>query len=582
MNFSGATTGSFTQLVLAGAVTDSGSNGLVSGGNIPIRVLASDSAATIAARIAQAVNGSGIPGLSASATGDTVQFVGVEILDDGPLQSVGIAPGGIIRGATMINSRMYAVSDEGGLYFVDSPTFFRTGNVGTYVTTSYELTGIRFTALSKGPQITSPNGQLSQILFGLDEGGNIHAFDTEGRLVPVFANGATSISTGLTSLNGLAFSTLNRNLWHVTGNRGNDPGHGFQATPNNSRINVTGGSSFYFGFESPGNPNHLTYNFPGGASGAMESQTFSLETVTTGDQPTLYFNYFLDTEQSASELPLADTAQDYMRDSMRVYVSGEDGQWILAATNNDPAGVGVERFDEELENGITGLSDRLAVQRLFDNTGGWRQARVPLTNFAGQKNVKVRIEFSSAGGFGYGLQGGKGPEIRTIEGERLVDGETLLINGQVFEIEMGPTLALPSGNGISNGDFVIVEGTRYVFSDGAPVVSPDVAVNYSKTMTSDQVASVLQQAIIANPPGASTISGLNFINEANDTIDSAEASGTIGQSVRVVGNGEIGDNPSLSEAGQDVDLIRIDVERGATITAEVQAAILGSSLDSML
>lgn len=580
MNFSGAVTGVFTQLVQAGVFVDLGSNGNVGSGSIPVRLLASDTAETVATRISRAVNTSGIPGMSSTRTGDVVQLIGARIQDDGPLFTSGIAPGGIITGATIIGNRMYAVSDEGGLYFVNNPDIPRSGNVGTYVSTSYELTGIEFTALVAGPSNVQNNG-LTQILFGMDRLGTIHAFDTAGRLQRVFANGATSVSTGLVNANGVAFSTLNSNLWHVTNRRGEDLGHGVEASRNNSQIAVTGGSSYYFGLEADGRPNHLTYNFPGGASGALESLPINLAGMSAGDQPTFYFNYFLATEGASSDLPLANNANDYMRDALRVYVSGEDGQWVLAATNNDPV-LGASNqfsFDDELDGPLTGNSE---VQRLFDNTGQWRQARVPLDLFAGQENVKIRIEFASGGGFGYGLQGGRGPEIRTIPATRLVDGESMLVNGQRFEIEMGTALILPSGQGIRSGDSVTIDGTRYVFTDGTPVPAPDVAVVFSLSMTSQQVAEALRQALINNPPAGQTVSGLNYTNESNDWIGRAESTGISGDTIRVVGNGMIGDNPALLEPSLDVDLVRIDVSRGATVRVEIQAASLGSGLDSFL
>lgn len=580
LNFSGAINGSFTQLVQAGVFVDLGSSGNVSSGSIPIRVLASDTAETVATRISRVINTSGIPGLSSTFSGAIVQLIGARIQNDGPLFTSGIAPGGIITGATIIGNRMYAVSDEGGLYFVDNPSIPRSGNVGTYVASSFELTGIQFTALVAGPANVN-NGSLTQILFGLDNQGNIHAFDTAGRLQRVFANGATSVPTGLFNANGVAFSTLNRNLWHVTSRRGDDPGHGIEAARNNSNIAVAGGQSFYFGLEDDGRPNNLTYNFPGGASGALESLPISLAGISAGELPTFYFNYFLTTEAAASDLPTGSNANDYMRDSFRVYVSGEDGQWILTATNNDPVHGNSNRgsFDDELDGPLTGNPE---VQRLFDNTGQWRQARVPLDLFAGQENVKIRIEFSTAGGFGYGLQGGRGPEIRTTPASRLVDGESMLINGQRFEIEMGASLILPSGQGIRSGDSITIDGTVYVFTDGAPVAAPDVAVPFSAAMTSEEVAEALRQAIIGNPPAVPVTSGLLYSNESNDWIGRAERTGITGDTIRVVGSGMIGDNPTLLDPTLDVDLVRIEVSRGATVRAEVQAASLGSGLDSFL
>ncbi|MBX3422804.1 MAG: pre-peptidase C-terminal domain-containing protein [Pirellulaceae bacterium] len=579
MNFSGATTGAFTQLVQDGVFVDFGSSGNVAGGNISVNVLASDTAQTVAQRLAVAINQSGIPGLSATTSGDTLQLVGALVLSAGPLHARGVAPGGIITGAAMIGNRMYAVSDTGGLFFVDNPSIPRTGNVGTYVNSSYALTGIQFSSLVAGPANVS-GGQLTQILFGLDTSGNVHAFDTNGVPQRVFANGATRISTGLTSATGLTFSTLNTNLWHTTGRRADDPGHGLEQTSNNSRIAETGGSSFYFGLENTGSPNHLTYNFPGGAAGALESLPFNLRGVSAGDQPTLYFNYFFASEGAASDLPLGSDANDYMRDSFRVYVAGEDGRWILTATNNDPAHSirNNRNFDDELDLSVSGNDE---VQRLFDNTGQWRQARIPLHLFAGQDNVKIRIEFASAGGFGYGLRGGKGPEIRTVGANRLSDGQALLLNGQRFEIEMGVSLILPSGSAVRQGDAVTIDGTRFVFTTGAPVSAPDVAVVYSPAMSAEQLATALQQAILTRPASGSVISGLSFTSEQNDIITKAQASGADGSSMLISGTGRIGDNAALSNAAMDVDMVRVFAHRGATVIVQAQATP-GSSLDTFL
>lgn len=593
LNFSGVTAGIFTDLTNAGIFTDLGTDGNVSPGAIPVQILASDSAETIAIRIAQAINNSGIPSLSATATGDEVQFAGAVVTDAGPLVQLGVAPGGIITGAAVIGNTMYAVSDAGGLYAVNAPLTITSGNVGNYVETSYELTGIQFSGLVEGPTHVQ-NGELSQLLFGIDFNGNIHAFDTAGRLQPVFANGATSISTGLFGANGLTMSSLDFNLWHVDNNgRGGNPGHGLPATPNDSRINTTGGQSLYFGFNTAGangvgdlsGPNSTgladTYNFPGGAAGAIESAAFDLSGIAPEDHPTLYFTYFFETEDAASDLARGSNANDYMRDSLRVYAAGPDGDWILLATNNDPTEGGSNNgsFDDEFDPFLTGNPD---VQPLFDNVGSWRQARVPLDVFAGQSDVKLRIEFSSHGGFGYGAEGGRGPEIRTVAGDVLVDGETLIVNGQAFEIEMGPTLSIPGGPAITNGDFITVEGTRYVFTDGTFAVnSPDIAVTYDSTMSANEVASSLQNAINTAAIVPPTISGITF-GEENETITSASLTGITGDSVRVVGTGEIGDNGSLADAGDDVDMIRIDVEAGSNVTVRVDAATQGSSLDSYL
>ncbi|MFK7736414.1 MAG: GEVED domain-containing protein [Pirellulaceae bacterium] len=593
MNFSGATSGSFIDLENAGIFTDLQTDGNVSAGAIAVPALASDTAETVAARIAKAVNDAGIPALSATANGNEVQFAGALVSNQGPLEQLGIAPGGIVTGIAVTGNTMFAVSDAGGLYRVDGPRGITQGNVGSYVETSFELVGIPFSGLVEGPTHLQ-NGEFAQLLFGIDQQGNIHAFNTAGELQPVFANGQTSIATGLTGANGLTLSSLDFNLWHVDGQRSGDDGHGLPATPNDSREEFTGGQSLYFGFNNPGvngvgdlsgaNATGLadSYNFPGGAAGAIESASFDLSSVAPDDLPTLYFSYFFETEDASSDLATGNNANDYMRDSLRVYASGESGEWILLATNNDPveAGSNSGTLDDEFDPFLTGNAD---VQPLHDNVGAWRQARVPLNVFAGQEEVRLRIEFSSNGGFGYGLEGGRGPEIRTISGDRLVDGETLIVNGRAFEIELGPTLNLPAGSSISNGETVTIEGVNYVFTDGSLAVgAPDVAVNYDTTMGASEIAVALGNAIAAASIAPPVSGGFSFTNESNDTIARAELSGITGESVRVIGTGEIGDNGALTDAGEDVDLVRIDVARGATVTVGVAAESIGSGLDSLL
>jgi hypothetical protein len=575
LNFSGAISGNFTAMQNRGIFTDLLSSGNVSPGAIRVPFQATDNAAALAARIAIAVNTSGIPGLSATLAGDQVTIVGGSIANAGPLRAAGAAPGGLVTGITIVGGTMYAVSDRGGLYRIGAPTVANTGNVATYVSTAHDLLGIQFAGLTTGPA-NLQNGVFSQTLFGIDTGGTLYAFDTAGRLQPVFANGATSVATGLFNANGLAFSTLDRNLWQTTGQRGEDPGHGLPAMPDGSREAVPGGSSWYFGVPDA-NVANRNYNFPGGAAGALESQAFSLRGLTAGDLPTLYFNYRLDTENAGAALPLGENANDYMRDALRVYISGEDGEWMLAATNNSTRGDGLR--DDEFDPRLTGNSQ---VQELFDNTNSWRQARIPLDAFAGQSNVRIRIEFATAGGFGVGLQGGKGAQLRMLPGSRLADGQSFTVHGETFQIEMGPSLVLPGGAGLSHGDAVTVEGVRYVFTDGsgAPVVAPDVEVPFTATQTAAQVAAALRAAIAATPRPKATLA--LTATENNDTLARAIVANIGGESTVITVTGTIGDNPATADPSADVDLVRVDLARGATVVATVNAATIGSPLDSLL
>lgn len=586
LTFGGALIGDFTQLQNQGIFIDQGSSGNVSPGAIKVPFLSTDTADDIAARMALAINASGIPGLTASASDAQVNLIGATVVNAGPLNNAG-APGGTVTGIAVINGVMFAVSDAGGLYQVNSPTSLSIGNVGTYVTSSYELLGIQFTGLAAGPTRLQ-NGAFAQTLFGIDANGVLYAFDTSGHLLPIFAGGATSVDTGLFGANGITFSTLDYNLWHVSNQRGAEAGHGLPVTPDASRgTAVQGGSSLYFGFESPGangvNYTSVTdpgirnsYNFPGGAAGAIESQNFDLSGLSEGDLPTLYFNYRFDTENANAALPLGQSQTDYMRDALRVYVSGEDGQWILAATNNSTRGN--NSLDDEFDPFLTGNAD---VQELFDNNGQWRQARVPLDAFAGQANVRLRIEFSTAGGFGFGLEGGKGPELRLLGGDRLTDGQIVTIGGQDFELEMGPSLMMPAGSSLTPGDSVTVEGVTYVFTDGTIVVpAPNIPVSYTAASSAEQIAAALRAAILTAPRVQATIN--LTAGEQNDTMATAVIGTLTGDSAIITVTGNIGDNIALADPTADVDMVRVDLSRGTTVVANANALTIGSTLDSYL
>ncbi len=92
----------------------------------------------------------------------------------------------------------------------------------------------------------------------------------------------------------------------------------------------------------------------------------------------------------------------------------------------------------------------------------------------------------------------------------------------------------------------------------------------------------MQTAVLNNPATPVIINGLNFSIEGNDVIDRAASTGINGDTMQVTGSGNIGDNASLASPGQDVDMVRLDLEAGATLTASIEAASIGSGLDSYL
>ena len=270
-------------------------------------------------------------------------------------------PGGTVTGiAFASDGNLYAVSDAGGFYEVD-PTSAQTRFISTVTLNG---TAILFSALAPAPENVA-GGAYKGLLFATDTAGNLYALNTDGVLQPVFAGNALSVSTGETNVVGLAFSTLDYNLWHVTDSRGTDPGHGINTAPDASRNATTNSAnpientSFYFGLETPPptntsatvtNPNSLntnsqpdaanyatnasvynTYDLPGGAHGSLTTNSFSLSNYVAGDKPTLYFNYYLSARQSSSTTQNPGT----MVDSARVFVSTDGGAtWQMLATNN--------------------------------------------------------------------------------------------------------------------------------------------------------------------------------------------------------------------------------------------------------
>jgi hypothetical protein len=223
---------------------------------------------------------------------------------------------------------------------------------------------------------------------------------------------------------GIAFSPLDVNLWHTTERRNFDAGHGIASAPDNSRPLVPGGTSMYFGLERADTPRYIvysgqqgqfgvldadwqrdltvgtgrgdSYDLPAGAFGSLTTNPFSLVGSTYTQKPTLYFNYWLQSENASG-----DTASQAMRDSARVFISKDSGTtWELIATNNSQRGA----TNTELSWGPSASSrlnrddSRQIVQELFD-TGSWRQARIDLGDYVGLDNLQLRFDFHTAGQF---------------------------------------------------------------------------------------------------------------------------------------------------------------------------------------
>ena len=449
---------------------------------------------------------------------------------------------GTVTGMASIGGVMFAVDNLGFLYQVS------TANAAT---TNIANVGFNFSGLTAGPDEVE-NGAFADILFATTALGEIVAFDTAGNLVPVFVDGQSSINTGVPGLNGLAFSTLDRNLWATTTNRGTDLGHGVETRFDGSVLanRQNGGSSLYFGNQragaAQGNQNDLatgvqrTVNFPGGARGSVVSNSFDLSNYDKADKPVLYFNYFLATE-GANYVPPGAVA-DLMRDSFRVFVGDESGTWNLVTTNNSfRDSNGFDEFDYGPDGTFTAApvtQTHPDVVETFDNTGGWRQARIDLSNYAGRSDLRLRFDFTTAGSMNLGDTFTTGSELRTIDGSKMRDGDTVTIDGIVFEFDMGSTLVMPTGAAAVGQSFT-VGGQTFTYSlaaGGATTIvltTADTAATVA-TKTLARVNAVLGGGSAVLP----TVAGSNRVTFPGRTVTAFTAALTLDGAAGIAGTSD--------------------------------------------
>ncbi|WP_164101090.1 dockerin type I domain-containing protein [Candidatus Laterigemmans baculatus] len=508
---------------------------------------------------------------------------GLPDVDDDGNAILSPGEGGNITGMAVDpdNTRyIYAVDDRGGVYRVDlfaprrtvdfsalSPgsysSVLETEYLGTIAVNANHPAGFpEFSGMTLGPR-TTENGAYRQTMFattidgwmyaiGLDDSGP----DLAAVPAPIFSGGASAVpmmySDG-TPLSvrpvGVAFSTLEENPWHETIDRRTDPGHGNYMPYDQSRFptGLGGGTSLYFGFEPTNNQadNRLEHPendsrgtlAPGGSHGSVVTAPFSLAGYSSADKPTVYFDYFLETDGTNYN-----PGVNLMRDSFRVFAAGDDGQWQLLATNNSFKEF--ERGDEFDYFAQTGIP----VQELHDNSDSWRQARVDISPLAGNQEIRLRFDFSTAGGIGFGGNAflSYRDEIKSVAADRLRDGQTLEIAKQVFdpvfggttfefttfEVDLGYVLDFPSGGEINPGDsFTVV----YPLSEGSPDTLTQTVtftnlpagpgeVRVTPGMTSSQVAAAVLAAldvgIDARRFGQSSVGLTNAVDVDNNAFGS--------------------------------------------------------------
>lgn len=570
----------------------------------------------------------------------------------------GFGPGGQVKGIDFINGQMYAVTDRGGLFEVNQnggfgftgSFFFSSNNIATYVSTSAIdlMTAdngqpIRFAGLTAGPDDIA-GGRYADLLFGISEDGELYAFNTRGELQPIFVDNQTSVDTGLFGVTGLEFSSLDRNLWTVSTSRGANPGHG---TFVGSDLETLGGSSFFFGndrFTNVGGNQSFSntafirdFNFAGGAHGSVISNPFDLSDYSPADLPVLYFNYFLETEDTDfGPLPDPDIPT---RDALRVFVSDDNGEWTLLATNNTfqdailglPSIFGsIDEFDigEGFDpNDFTQNFDTLCqhpgnaaepcVQPLFDNTDDWRQARVPLDRYAGRDNVRLRFDFSTAGSMDLGNVFTTGSELRTIDGSELRDADSFTLDfTNQLEFDFGFTLAAPNGAALQDGDAFTVSPSpnsslTFEFDDDG-VFRHDIVVQAGRAYRDGQTFTVTLGGATATLefdsgsslliPGAGaavlqdgetfSINGVTFEFDDDGSFTGANnfVNLIVDQSLRLPANGGAGlpdghrfsindgaGGPDLVFEFDDDDLVALGARAVVTTNVEMQVPIAGAS-----
>ncbi len=595
VNFLGPNLGNFTELVARGVAVDLGND---SQPNNPlatrVQFLAEDTGAQIAQRMATAIQNAGI---TVTTNGSVISLRGGATFDpnrtdDPPLKIAGAAPGGNVTGLAFLGTTMYAVSDRGGLYRVFNP-HTPLGAFLDYVDTATDLLGINFQALAAGPRNLG-NGQYQDVLFGIDLNGRLYAFDTNGSLLPLFVNGQTSIDTGVFNANGISFSNLDSNLWHITNNRSGDAGHGINQPFDGSRRAVDGNNSFWFGWESQARNNVSTdpfynpvnnvndYDFPGGAHGSLVSNPISLKGYSAEDQPVMYFNYRLATENASAVLGVS--PPEFMRDSFRVFVGDDNGEWELVATNNSGRRQG--GFNDEYDDFTPNNGISVRVQELFDigengAPNSWRQARIDLSPFAGRENLRVRFDFSSAGSLNVGNTNSTGQFLQAIEGQDIRDGQLVFIDNNIFEFDLGSTLVAPTGADVTDGETFRIHSRTFEFDSGNGVSGTNTPIPFNPTQSAGAIAITIEN--ILRSANYTLTADLRAETAGNEIIATSVNTGLLGGADIFRANGRIGDNPNLTvNPGLDVDMVRLNLNRGDNIVINVRAQQIGSTLDPMV
>ena len=278
------------------------------------------------------------------------------------------------------------------------------------------------------------------------------------------------------------------------------PGHGVVPAFDGSRSSLPveiheGRRSFVFGQGTARTASTQTfrvrgYDYPGGAHGTLVSNEFDLSGYSSADKPVLYFNYFADTENKDF---IGLGVDPFARDSFRVFIADNTGDWQLLATNE----ADVSLYDEQP------LFDFPTNQLTLTPGAQWRQVRIDLDEHAGRDHLRLRFDFSTAGTMNVGESTTTGTELRAVAGIYINDGDTLTIDGQIVEFDSGLTLVTPSGAGIGDQETISItdrDGNSVTFEfviEGDPPLIPsgDPQILVASQLNAAELAQQIVQAI---------------------------------------------------------------------------------------
>ena len=370
-----------------------------------------------------------------------------------------------------------------------------------------------------------------------------------------------------------------------------------------------------------------TYDFPGGAQGTLISNPISLEGYSAADKPTLYFDYWLDTERAddnwrdvagaarrpdAGRLPGVYLGRRRTVETVEHEQLGPRAPPAMTMTNSIPS------HTADAQTGQLVPEQPFRRAELFDSQNPqaandpWRQARVDLSPYAGQKNLRLRFDFSTAGGMSSGGRdffldlNTAGNELRALPGTELRDGQMFTLTDLVlnpvtdfyelvevvgFEFDFGPTIVAPTGAAIDDGDLFDIDGTIYEFDNDSTVgvtnSIPHLRVPFTGLETGGELARLIQQVVTANPPVPIALQADLIVDEVdtNDTLAMAYPSGLNGTTQVLRGTGYIGDNFSLGAnipVDLDVDLVQVYLDAGDQIVVQTDTQRLATQLDAYL